>query len=96
MSARFMPADPARANCMQLFVAIRLRRYSFLALAGGLAVLTSAGTWISRAAATPEPDPITFEDIAARSGVDFVLQNSATPARRQIETMVSGVAIFDL
>ena len=62
---------------------------------GRVAVLTLAGAWISRAAATPEPDPITFEDIAARSGVDFVLRNSATPERHQIETMVSGVAIFD-
>ena len=80
---------------MQLLLAIRIRRYSVLALAGGVAALTSAGAWISRAAATPEPDPITFEDIAARSGIDFVLQNSATPARHQIETMAGGVAIFD-
>ena len=80
---------------MRLFGAIRLRSYSLLALSGGLGVLTLAGVWISRAAATPEPAPITFEDIAARSGVDFVLQNSATPERHQIETMVSGVAIFD-
>ena len=58
-------------------------------------ILTASGIWISRAAETPHADPITFENIAARSGVDFVLRNSATPARRQIETMVSGVAIFD-
>ena len=58
-------------------------------------ILTATGIWISRAAETPHADPITFENIAARSGVDFVLRNSATPARRQIETMVSGVAIFD-
>jgi hypothetical protein len=38
---------------------------------------------------------ITFEDIAGRAGVAFVLQDSATPAKRQIETMVGGVAIFD-
>ena len=42
-----------------------------------------------------QTDPITFEDVAVRAGVEFVLQNSATPARRQIEPMVSGVAIFD-
>ena len=41
------------------------------------------------------PDPITFEDIAPRSGVNYVLQNSATPERHQIETMVGGVAVFD-
>ena len=39
--------------------------------------------------------PITFEDIAKRAGVDFVLKNSATPERHQIEPMVAGVAIFD-
>ena len=80
---------------MKLLLAVRCRRYSVLALAGGFAALVSAGAWISRAATTPGPDPITFEDIAARSGVDFVLQNSATPERHQIETMVGGVAIFD-
>jgi hypothetical protein len=72
-----------------------LRRMCALALTGTIIVLTAAGLWISRAAAIPPTDPVTFEDIAARSGVDFVLQNSATPARRQIETMVSGVAVFD-
>jgi hypothetical protein len=80
---------------MQLLLAIRRRRYAILALAGGVAALTSTGAWISPAAPTSQPDPITFEDIAARSGVNFVLQNSASPARRQIEAMVSGVAIFD-
>jgi hypothetical protein len=41
------------------------------------------------------PDPIVFEDIAARAGVDFVLRNAAAGEKRQIETMVSGVAVFD-
>jgi hypothetical protein len=40
-------------------------------------------------------DPITFEDVTARSGIEFVLQNSATPEKHQIETMVGGVALFD-
>lgn len=47
------------------------------------------------AAGAAGPDPITFEDVAARAGIEFALQNSATPHRRQIETMVSGVAVFD-
>ncbi len=48
------------------------------------------------AAAPPEtPAPVTFEDIAGRSGVRFVLHNAATPEKHQIETMVSGVAVFD-
>jgi hypothetical protein len=41
------------------------------------------------------PAPITFEDIASRAGVDFVLRNAATGNKHQIETMVSGVAVFD-
>ena len=41
------------------------------------------------------PNLITFDDISARSGVDFILRNSATGDRHQIETMVSGVAVFD-
>jgi len=47
--------------------------------------------------ATPPPAvaPITFQDVAAASGIDFVLHNSATPEKHQIETMVSGVAVFD-
>jgi hypothetical protein len=53
------------------------------------------GIWLSPAAQTSQPDPITFADIAARAGVNFVLRNSATPDRRQIETMVGGVAVFD-
>ena len=36
-----------------------------------------------------------LEDVAARAGVDFVLRNSASPEKHQIETMVSGVAVFD-
>jgi hypothetical protein len=38
---------------------------------------------------------ITFDDVGSRAGVSFVLQDSATPAKHQIETMVGGVAIFD-
>jgi hypothetical protein len=41
------------------------------------------------------PDPITFEDLASRAGVEFILQNAATGDKHQIETMVSGVAVFD-
>jgi hypothetical protein len=55
----------------------------------------AAAAWIAHGAATAQPDPITFENIAARSGVNFVLQNAATPERHQIEPMVSGVAVFD-
>jgi hypothetical protein len=36
-----------------------------------------------------------FRDIAPSSGVKFVLRNSASPRKHQIETMISGVALFD-
>ena len=38
---------------------------------------------------------IRFEDVTASSGIRFVLENSATPERHQIETMPGGVAVFD-
>src|SRR3954452_1863368 len=36
-----------------------------------------------------------FEDRSSKSGVDFILQNSRTPEKHQIETMAGGVAVFD-
>jgi hypothetical protein len=39
--------------------------------------------------------PITFEDIAERAGVHFVVANSPTPEKHQPETMPAGVALFD-
>jgi len=41
------------------------------------------------------PAPIKFEDIAAKSGLRFTTQNSPTPNKNQIETMVAGVALLD-
>ncbi|HTS63366.1 MAG TPA: CRTAC1 family protein [Candidatus Acidoferrales bacterium] len=38
---------------------------------------------------------VSFEDISARSGIDAVLHNGATPEKHQIETMAGGVAAFD-
>src|SRR5205814_737515 len=73
----------------------RFEGYSALVFAGTVSATAVALVWISHAAAAPQAAPIVFEDIAARAGVEFVLRNSATPARRQIEPMVSGVAIFD-
>jgi hypothetical protein len=58
----------------------------WVALAGfGLVVGSSA----------PEPAAIQFENIAARAGLNFVLRDPGTPQKRQIETMVGGVAVFD-
>jgi len=46
-------------------------------------------------APSPQPSPVRFENIAGSAGVHFVLNNSATPNKYQIEPMVGGVAIFD-
>jgi hypothetical protein len=46
-------------------------------------------------AGKPAPDPVTFEDIANRAGIHFQVRNSATLEKHQIETMISGVAVFD-
>ena len=41
------------------------------------------------------PDRIRFEDIAGKAGLHFTTQNSPTPNKNQIETMVAGVALLD-
>jgi hypothetical protein len=41
------------------------------------------------------PGPIRFEEIAAKAGLRFTTENSPTPNKNQIETMVSGVALLD-
>jgi enediyne biosynthesis protein E4 len=41
------------------------------------------------------PAPIRFRNVAASAGLDFVLENSATPQKHLIETMPGGVAVFD-
>jgi len=54
------------------------------------------GTFIkARAADSPAPAPIRFEDIAQKAGVHFVTHNFPTPYKNQVETMVAGVALFD-
>jgi hypothetical protein len=59
---------------------------AFVAAAG----LTGWLLWAQAA-----PDPITFEDTASRAGVSFVLRNGAEGNKHQIETMATGVGIFD-
>jgi hypothetical protein len=62
-------------------------------VAGGCAALAMLSGGLPSAPAGP--DPISFQDVAPRARVDFVLRNSATPDKHQIETMVSGVAVLD-
>ena len=57
-----------------------------------LAAAACSALWL---AADKPADPITFEEIADRAGINFTLRNSATPEKHQIETMPGGVAVFD-
>jgi hypothetical protein len=45
--------------------------------------------------ACPALAQIRFEDIAGKAGLKFVTQNSPTPNKNQVETMVAGVALLD-
>ena len=40
-------------------------------------------------------DPIRFTDVAKSAGLNFILENNATPEKHLIETMAGGVAAFD-
>ena len=61
----------------------------------GVALFAYLGSLLYSSAASSIPQAIVFEDIATSAGVDFVLRNSATPQRHQIEAMAGGVAVFD-
>ncbi|MGH9660208.1 MAG: FG-GAP-like repeat-containing protein, partial [Bryobacteraceae bacterium] len=51
---------------------------------------------LPRAPDTPEkPASVPFLNIAGRSGIDFVLDNHATPNKHLVETMPGGLAAFD-
>jgi len=50
---------------------------------------------LALAAASPSPSPILFEEIARRSGLDFLSNSDPTPNKNQPETMVAGVALLD-
>jgi hypothetical protein len=41
------------------------------------------------------PAPIRFEDITAKTGIHFTAENGASPEKFMIETMGSGVGLFD-
>ena len=57
-------------------------------------------SFIRAKATIPPDDPqaisaIRFEDIALKAGLRFTTQNSPTPNKNQIETMVAGVGLID-
>ena len=59
---------------------------------GNVRVQSGSAPLSSRPGAT---DAIRFEDISEKAGVHFTTQNSPTPNKNQIETMVAGVALLD-
>ncbi|MGB7759317.1 MAG: CRTAC1 family protein [Bryobacteraceae bacterium] len=56
-----------------------------------MAIAIALALW----AAPSNRGTIRFEEIAARSGLRFVTENSPTPNKNQIEPMVAGAALFD-
>jgi hypothetical protein len=57
-------------------------------------VTASASLLLCLWPAAPEPK-IVFENVAQQAGISMVVDNSATPEKHQVETMLSGVALFD-
>jgi enediyne biosynthesis protein E4 len=63
----------------------------FLALGLGYPTVQKTGL----AKFMPDRRPIRFRNVATAAGLDYVLQNHATPEKHEIETMLGGVAAFD-
>lgn len=68
------------------------RRVRTLSLVG---LVLSAGIMLPSASAQSVPSSIRFEEIAEKSGLRFITNNSPTANKNQIETMVAGVALLD-
>jgi hypothetical protein len=66
-----------------------------LVVGGSVMAQAPAGTDAVRAKTVSRADAIVFEDILAKSKVDFTLNSSISPQRYSIETMTGGVAAFD-
>src|SRR5690349_7229737 len=60
-----------------------------------LILIFACSLLLAGASNPPSPAPIKFEEVAAKSGLHFITQNSPTPNKNQIETMVAGVALLD-
>jgi len=57
-------------------------------------VLAATVVLLARSDSTPSPG-IRFEEVAARSKLNFTTAASPTPNKNQVETMVAGVALLD-
>ena len=62
-----------------------------------MSAIARAGAWLLAAVLVlpATPGQIRFRDVAAQSGLQFVLQNSPTPHKRMVEAVPGGVAAFD-
>ena len=68
------------------------RRARLLSMVGLLFAVAILPRLVSAQSA---PSPIRFEEIGAKAGLRFTTENSPTPNKNQIETMVAGVALLD-
>lgn len=68
------------------------KRQSAPVRAGVISILAAAA-WLAGFSGAQDSAPAPFEEITG--AVPFVLRNSATPEKHQIETMPGGVAVFD-
>ena len=59
------------------------------------AVIAGLGVSTQGSATEPAQGAIRFENVSDKSGLDFVLQQHATPDKHMVETMAGGLAVFD-
>jgi hypothetical protein len=74
---------------------VKVRPLATVRLLGALLILSNLAPAQPAKPQPSRPSPVRFEDISSRAGVKFILNNSATANKYQIEPMVAGVAIFD-
>jgi hypothetical protein len=73
-----------------------MSRRSFAKLAAAAATSRlPASRLLEASPAIIPPPPFSFENAIGPSGISFVLDNSWSPRRYQVETMAGGVALFD-
>ncbi|HET7213798.1 MAG TPA: CRTAC1 family protein [Terriglobia bacterium] len=76
-------------------MAYKLTRRELLKTSASLCLSPLASQFGVADQAVRKMAPIQFRNVAAGSGMDFVLENSPTPSKHLIETMAGGVAAFD-
>src|ERR1700751_3139692 len=69
--------------------------YRLVLTLGAIAAAVGIAIKIEVAVQAEPSTSIRFEDITARSGINFVTDSSPTPNKNQPETMISGVGLID-